>query len=99
MTPFDPMVAQALAGADQQRQQQQAMVGALQATMRQPHTIEVVQTSITELDEGPNGTHVLKVATPDGRRRDIMLSGQAVAAIVAAHERKATERPVSLVRP
>lgn len=76
----DPI--QHLIEQDRHRRQAEHLVNqALQGALQAPHSIEVVQTSMMNLQTTTDGGTVLMIATPDGRRRDIMLSPQVIASI------------------
>lgn len=89
--PQPPEIARALAQAQAQQQAQKQLNDVLEATIRQPHTIERVQSSLVALQ--PEGDNlVLLVASLDGRRRDIVMSEQAVAGIAKQYaERQAAK--------
>jgi hypothetical protein len=84
--PLGRALEQAKAQQRAQEQMQQVMLNALNA----PHTLEVTQISLAVLAPGePGQARVLMVATPDGKRRDIVLSPQALAAIAQAASEQA----------
>ena len=101
MTPFptqgpgaDDPLTRALAEAKAREMAEQQLRMMLQQTIQQPHTSERVDANLAVLvQDGPD--HVLLVATPDGRRRDIRLSPQALTSIeqAAARQRAAGEPP------
>ena len=99
MTPLPPQMpggddplTRALAEATAREVAEQQLRMMLQQTIQQPHTSERIDANLAVLvQDGPD--HVLLVATPDGRRRDIRLSPQALASIerAAAGQRAAAE--------
>lgn len=88
----DP-IQRAVAQMQAQQEMQQQLQQILQSTIQNPHTSERVAVSLCVLaKEGPN--HVLLVASPDGRRREIVLSQQAVQALARAAAAADTDEDV-----
>lgn len=83
LIPAQDPIQRAVAQMQVQQEMQQQLQQILQSTIQNPHTSERVAVSLCVLArEGPN--HVLLVASPDGRRREIVLSQQAVQALAKA---------------
>lgn len=66
--------------AQEQKQAQEMMMGALQATLRNPHTVTRHRTHIIAVAVEDNQT-VLQIATPTGARVDVEMDPQTAAQV------------------